>query len=102
MIRLPPRSTRFPYTTLFRSVLGAVPLVLDPESKAERGWRLLTGRPRPPREPSRPELTGGMSGTEAFRRIVQAGVGDRKSTRPNPSHANTSYAVFFLKKKKFH
>src|SRR5258707_1428706 len=69
MIRRPPRSTLFPYTTLFRSL-----------------WRLADGglaqpcdRPLPP---------------------APAVVVDRKSTRLNSSHANISYAVFCLKKKK--
>src|SRR3712207_7926790 len=89
MIRRPPRSTLFPYTTLFRSgdprwerrgieerdlpyaalaVQGRVPEVLDPTPKRSNGPR----------------------------------AGDRKSTRLNSSHANISYAVFCLKKKKTH
>src|SRR3712207_7995900 len=87
MIRRPPRSTLFPYTTLFRSHmsyrnLGIVRLVSSIISQktahkvsvhapllAERRWSCRTG-------------------------------GDRKSTRLNSSHANISYAVFCLKKKK--
>src|SRR5215217_9289134 len=65
MIRRPPRSTLFPYTTLFRSG---------------------SGRWRPARHPLKwPEMSRRES--------------DRKSTRLNSSHANTSYAVFCLKKK---
>src|SRR6476620_12071630 len=69
MIRRPPRSTLFPYTTLFRS-----------------GSR---GRSAPTRRPSR---------REDRRRAPRSP--DRKSTRLNSSHANISYAVFCLKKKK--
>src|SRR3712207_6849527 len=78
MIRRPPRSTLFPYTTLFRS--------------AE--WRRRVDHVAAPEDPHRARPDG--------RREVQwAGVvGDRKSTRLNSSHANISYAVFCLKKKK--
>src|SRR3712207_7041243 len=85
MIRRPPRSTLFPYTTLFRS---------EPEQLVVAGDRLgrraLTqgGLGRPPGQ-------GAQPGEE------QHGQ-DRKSTRLNSSHANISYAVFCLKKKKNH
>src|SRR3712207_6885235 len=85
MIRRPPRSTLFPYTTLFRSRHaqdGGV-RVDDPE----QALRLHGGRSR------RPDLR---------RRSVRADRArdrDRKSTRLNSSHANISYAVFCLKKK---
>src|SRR3712207_7350110 len=87
MIRRPPRSTLFPYTTLFRSVgdvrgdrMGGGQLVL------RVGPRLLgVGERRPGRR-----VLGGLGLAE----------GDRKSTRLNSSHANISYAVFCLKKKK--
>src|SRR5947209_13732368 len=79
MLRRPPRSTLFPYTTLFRSA-GVV---------AER--RLLPLRRRPILE--RPLGVGG--------RLVLL-ERDRKSTRLNSSHANISYAVFCLKKKRKH
>src|SRR3712207_8779838 len=82
MIRRPPRSTLFPYTTLFRSwgpvVLGAV---------AGGVVGLLFGRP----------LNYLMAWSfRAFNKLFE----DRKSTRLNSSHANISYAVFCLKKKK--
>src|SRR5437660_12729207 len=77
LIRRPPRSTLFPYTTLFRSV-QAGPLL------RRRG---LLGAVRPE---DRPEGT--------HQRLRQAGV-DRKSTRLNSSHVAISYAVFCLKKK---
>src|SRR3712207_6913110 len=75
MIRRPPRSTLFPYTTLFRSQLAGV---------------LRRARGGLPRRPAR----GGRR--HAARR---GGGADRKSTRLNSSHANISYAVFCLKKK---
>src|SRR3712207_8628524 len=84
MIRRPPRSTLFPYTTLFRS---AVPAQRDPHD----------GR-RPARE-DRVRLVPRVRPARAAVR-AQQGRGDRKSTRLNSSHANISYAVFCLKKKK--
>src|SRR3712207_8464410 len=80
MIRRPPRSTLFPYTTLFRSGRheGAVP-----------GQR-LDHRPRPTTE---------VRGRPRYQSRVRL-MPDRKSTRLNSSHANISYAVFCLKKKK--
>src|SRR3712207_7144271 len=94
MIRRPPRSTLFPYTTLFRSVVpelraGAGDVL---PGDAERG--LLQPRALR-RDALRDEgLPGRGSGPER-----RAGE-DRKSTRLNSSHANISYAVFCLKKKK--
>src|SRR5438445_5307262 len=96
MIRRPPRSTLFPYTTLFRSlsppnppgrVVQAVRKEGNPHALVDRG-------------------PGGGAGSDAGerRRARDAGravdPGDRKSTRLNSSHANISYAVFCLKKKK--
>src|SRR3712207_8942408 len=90
MIRRPPRSTLFPYTTLFRSddaraqgdagedvVAGDAALRADGVQVVEEGHRLDLAECVGPRE-------------------------DRKSTRLNSSHANISYAVFCLKKKKQH
>src|SRR5258707_2585475 len=83
MIRRPPRSTLFPYTTLFRSRF----LI---EARAMWGLRNLsiTGLPE--------------FHDRSFAVLVGRGIpaGDRKSTRLNSSHANISYAVFCLKKKK--
>src|SRR3712207_7545528 len=87
MIRRPPRSTLFPYTTLFRSPPRPPPA--DPEDA--RSVRVGVGGPRPPR-------ARGASGRPAARRGRR--LGDRKSTRLNSSHANISYAVFCLKKNK--
>src|SRR3712207_8869960 len=93
MIRRPPRSTLFPYTTLFRSGRGLTlpPFVGDVESLT------LLGSDGERRTCSRTE------NAELFR-LVCGGYGlfgfiDRKSTRLNSSHANISYAVFCLKKK---
>src|SRR3712207_9395113 len=89
MIRRPPRSTLFPYTTLFRS--NAIFSVL-------RGG--ITGRLLPPDWPPRSTVFGWFSlwrDTGVFESMNHL---DRKSTRLNSSHANISYAVFCLKKKK--
>src|SRR3712207_7013939 len=85
MIRRPPRSTLFPYTTLFRSERESARLSTEQIAEA-RGQRRSVNRLAYQRSRSR-------------RRAVGAGA-DRKSTRLNSSHANISYAVFCLKKKK--
>src|SRR3712207_7060539 len=101
MIRRPPRSTLFPYTTLFRS--SFVVHVLHSWRMgdiADDDAALLTS-----------ELVTNslLHGSQPFHVIVrydgadvcvEVGDGDRKSTRLNSSHANISYAVFCLKKKK--
>src|SRR3712207_6888428 len=83
MIRRPPRSTLFPYTTLFRS---APPVTKFPEGHS----RVSTG------------FLGCQAQVRFFAllRIKPHAPLDRKSTRLNSSHANISYAVFCLKKKK--
>src|SRR3712207_8571914 len=83
MIRRPPRSTLFPYTTLFRSTPAA-----------ERGF--LRGRQV---DNARAILSPEISNTAESKREHITDL-DRKSTRLNSSHANISYAVFCLKKKK--
>src|SRR3712207_6868441 len=85
MIRRPPRSTLFPYTTLFRS---------DPQTP---GLRTHVGKGRVVVTEQGSHLLLGPRGGEPGGRIV--GIVDRKSTRLNSSHANISYAVFCLKKK---
>src|SRR2546430_10433281 len=94
MIRRPPRSTLFPYTTLFRSPAevqaegrgGGLAVQLRDlpaehrDDQAERRDRRVVGREDPPAHARR----------------------DRKSTRLNSSHSQISYAVFCLKKKKLH
>src|SRR3712207_7512330 len=95
MIRRPPRSTLFPYTTLFRSLGSeevAVPLAVrqpGPGGPAEVG------------DPVRRRLRTARALTVAEDVAVPRGGAwlDRKSTRLNSSHANISYAVFCLKKK---
>src|SRR3712207_7749685 len=93
MIRRPPRSTLFPYTTLFRSAWGAVPVVGE-EPAGDR--HLPLGRQAVvPLDLDR--QIGQGERAEAARLL--SGHPDRKSTRLNSSHANISYAVFCLKKK---
>src|SRR3712207_7879672 len=94
MIRRPPRSTLFPYTTLFRS-RGAVrhPLGYHP-GRARR-----VRHPYGLRHPEAAYLPGLAEQRPTVRREREQPV-DRKSTRLNSSHANISYAVFCLKKKK--
>src|SRR3712207_7484336 len=88
MIRRPPRSTLFPYTTLFRSRHARLPAARRPALPS----RWLRGHAEWPRKgPSKPQGRSRLDGLAA---------GDRKSTRLNSSHANISYAVFCLKKKK--
>src|SRR3712207_6849790 len=90
MIRRPPRSTLFPYTTLFRSVVSGVPQVerpilhQDPAALADLPVPGAIARPLEHR---------------IGRRRRPLDDRDRKSTRLNSSHANISYAVFCLKKK---
>src|SRR3712207_8717604 len=100
MIRRPPRSTLFPYTTLFRSPwrdphsIAAGPTILNyiRETAAAYGIdRRIRFRQR--------VVAAAWSNAEA-RWTVRTEGGDRKSTRLNSSHANISYAVFCLKKKK--
>src|SRR5258708_17099910 len=92
MIRRPPRSTLFPYTTLFRS--KDMPAFL-PEGLCLAAY--------PPREDPRDILLsragGGLDDLPHGARILARGI-DRKSTRLNSSHQIISYAVFCLKKKK--
>src|SRR2546427_6216283 len=86
MIRRPPRSTLFPYTTLFRSAPTLIREVRSPG-----GAVLYRHRVEPVRRVVRPEVAA------ALRDLLR---GDRKSTRLNSSHSQISYAVFCLKKKK--
>src|SRR5256885_6940752 len=84
MIRRPPRSTLFPYTTLFRSRdHGRSPRALGPLHRGSGGEHVHAGRRNGPPPGCR-----------------EPGGGDRKSTRLNSSHLVISYAVFCLKKKK--
>src|SRR3712207_7986795 len=91
MIRLPPRSTLFPYTTLFRSLSLASGRVGAGSVAGEGGSG--AGGARRGRDHG-----AGRAAASGCR--ARARGGDRKSTRLNSSHANISYAVFCLKKKK--
>src|SRR3712207_7418520 len=95
MIRRPPRSTLFPYTTLFRS---RKPFPRN-GSRACRG-RLGRRMGAVAAARLRPGRGGGKRDGEQARRHALQQFRDRKSTRLNSSHANISYAVFCLKKKK--
>src|SRR3712207_7934991 len=93
MIRRPPRSTLFPYTTLFRSRVDAHAAVVDGDEPAHLDL------PRPGVDVDDADVRA--VGVREVRRVVDGlRVEDRKSTRLNSSHANISYAVFCLKKKK--
>src|SRR3712207_8854852 len=98
MIRRPPRSTLFPYTTLFRSAVGD-------EADAERAdgrqeLRLGVAAPERVLGLQRGDRVDGVRAADRRRRRLREPEVDRKSTRLNSSHANISYAVFCLKKKK--
>src|SRR3712207_7613140 len=87
MIRRPPRSTLFPYTTLFRSVgatIDVIPLTQDGRIDLNAMAEMLTEQHK----------------LVALAHVSNVLGSDRKSTRLNSSHANISYAVFCLKKKK--
>src|SRR3712207_7981204 len=85
MIRRPPRSTLFPYTTLFRSR----PVIAD----AEKRWREVSNE-------GFKDETDAKDSAELMALAHLRKSQDRKSTRLNSSHANISYAVFCLKKKR--
>src|SRR3712207_7423915 len=82
MIRRPPRSTLFPYTTLFRSRLSA-PFIIDNDSLQGFDLRKDEGVQR-----------GLYPGWSGYQQIFSKSTIDRKSTRLNSSHANISYVVF--------
>src|SRR3712207_7599806 len=102
MIRRPPRSTLFPYTTLFRSKLMVVDDTVgfvggyNIGSLYATSWRdthlALRG----------PEISELTQSFTSLWNLPRTGNQDRKSTRLNSSHANISYAVFCLKKKRNH
>src|SRR3712207_7541682 len=90
MIRRPPRSTLFPYTTLFRSSAPIATATVSSAPVTTAGRRTGDHRSR----------SRGLADMEMTIRVTQGLLlGDRKSTRLNSSHANISYAVFCLKKK---
>src|SRR3712207_7833947 len=91
MIRRPPRSTLFPYTTLFQSVNGqAQPVQIPPVVQA-----VLMDK-----YDAKINQQGVDRAFERAQKVRATADSDRKSTRLNSSHANISYAVFCLKKKK--
>src|SRR3712207_7921906 len=89
MIRRPPRSTLFPYTTLFRSHNGNLVNAVQLHGELRETGVAF-------RSTSDSEIIAALLSTHPAERI------DRKSTRLNSSHANISYAVFCLKKKNLH
>src|SRR3712207_8113641 len=94
MIRRPPRSTLFPYTTLFRSPQGrSFAAILDSLRTEEDSFYFVVESAAGQSRRVRLEAAETMIGWDETGR-------DRKSTRLNSSHANISYAVFCLKKKK--
>src|SRR3712207_8513359 len=95
MIRRPPRSTLFPYTTLFRSKADAALRRMPSVSGAN------VAAPSPSREFLRAVNAAGEQAGALGDEYVSTEQ-DRKSTRLNSSHANISYAVFCLKKKNTH
>src|SRR3712207_7239624 len=96
MIRRPPRSTLFPYTTLFRSPRQVVHVaVADADDVAGQGE--VGAPPDVEADVQLGDLSDGLFAGDA---VADHVVLDRKSTRLNSSHANISYAVFCLKKKK--
>src|SRR3712207_8622047 len=83
MIRRPPRSTLFPYTTLFRSGIGSInPNDIESITVLKDA------------------AAAAIYGSQGANGVIVVTTKDRKSTRLNSSHANISYAVFCLKKKK--
>src|SRR5688572_31756820 len=100
MIRRPPISTLFPYTTLFRSDNGedAAKIVSALEKGAFKVGKIDRKESR--QRPSPPFITSRLQQEAARRFLLQAAGEDRKSTRLNSSHSQISYAVFCLKKKK--
>src|SRR5205814_5247296 len=94
----PPRSTLFPYTTLFRSLMRASGAFFkNAMPNAGRPVKYCGFKPGAAGGVSKLTLTGGWSPSAAVPRRSQK---DRKSTRLNSSHLGISYAVFCLKKKK--
>src|SRR5256885_9757594 len=98
MIRLPPRSTLFPYTTLFRSTLESHARVSRSQSHA-RSLTLEVSRSKSHARSLTLEVSRSSLTLEVSRSGLTLAAQDRKSTRLNSSHLVISYAVFCLKKK---
>src|SRR3712207_8983335 len=99
MIRRPPRSTLFPYTTLFRS---QQPMVVHVGHVADGAAAVCSGAAARDEQPTVRQHRRGMLSARNAQGCARGPCtcADRKSTRLNSSHANISYAVFCLKKKK--
>src|SRR2546430_3194655 len=102
MIRRPPRSTLFPYTTLFRSAQGVKTATYDALYNNATGPEdrfLAIGNPRPPEGEAGFEFHQSHQDGSGWNRITMPTIEhpkDRKSTRLNSSHSQISYAVFCL------
>src|SRR3712207_8578966 len=102
MIRRPPRSTLFPYTTLFRSNAGVADFYVvfaKTDREANRITAFIVEADRDGFDPGQLEHKLGIKGSPTGSPTFTDVRVDRKSTRLNSSHANISYAVFCLKKK---
>src|SRR3712207_8489415 len=102
MVRRPPRSTLFPYTTLFRSVTGlstAAVVTGSPQRRVGAAYSVIFA---PFRKVPHRRQYGKSLRTRTWQAVQSIGSRppDRKSTRLNSSHANLAYAVFCLQKKK--
>src|SRR3712207_8054509 len=101
MIRRPPRSTLFPYPTLFRSAVRAErPVVLPQRHRVDHRARVARADGAV-RDLLHEGAQPGQLGPQVVVHVDEVLPADRKSTRLNSSHANISYAVFCLKKKTF-
>src|SRR2546430_7685007 len=96
MIRRPPRSTLFPYTTLFRS--AGARMLRQRVARRQQDFAARRGAERQLREERLHAVVVALA-PAVIRVMVAFGAGDRKSTRLNSSHSQISYAVFCLKKK---
>src|SRR3712207_7662056 len=94
MIRRPPRSTLFPYTTLFRSTVSTSRSGIGHWISSVSPWQLRENKSATPQY-----WRQNLESPVLFSQAIEHLMTDRKSTRLNSSHANISYAVFCLKKK---
>src|SRR5689334_24463543 len=100
MLRRPPSSTLFPYTTLFRSIRQAIRAGLPRDARLEQATT-RTGNSGRRRQGDDCPLSRSLQTVDRKRALIHNRLEtDRKSTRLNSSHSSISYAVFCLKKKK--